>query len=215
MIKEYLKKKRKDIRKRYKIPLDKKVFVYGGNLGKPQDIPFIIECLKASHRITDAYFLIVGDGTEYGKLVEFIEKQKPDNVKLLKRLPKEEYDSMIAACDVGLIFLDHRFTIPNFPSRLLVYMQAGLPILAATDTNTDIGKVITSNGFGWWCKSDSVGVFTDLIEMIVYKESVCNEAELSWKYLKKNYSSSSVYLQMKEQIFHKMGFKGGLNENKG
>ena len=42
-----------------------------------------------------------------------------------------------------MIFLDHRFSIPNFPSRLLSYMQARVPVLAVTDPNTDIGDVIT------------------------------------------------------------------------
>ena len=28
-----------------------------------------------------------------------------------------------------MIFLDSRFTIPNFPSRLLSYLQAGLPVI--------------------------------------------------------------------------------------
>ena len=47
-------KTRVRIREKYGIPLDKKVFVYGGNLGKPQGIPFLIECLKKckSSRIT-------------------------------------------------------------------------------------------------------------------------------------------------------------------
>lgn len=53
------------------------------------------------------------------------------------------------SCDVGLIFLDNRFTIPNFPSRLLSYMQASMPVLAATDVNTDIGKVIEEGKFGF------------------------------------------------------------------
>ncbi|EKC47374.1 hypothetical protein OBE_15744, partial [human gut metagenome] len=48
----------------------------------------------------------------------------------MRRLPKEDYDIMVAACDVGMIFLDYRFTIPNFPSRLLSYMQAKIPVLA-------------------------------------------------------------------------------------
>ena len=60
----------------------------------------------------------------------------------MKYLPKDEYDAMIGACDVGLIFLDYRFTIPNFPSRLLAYMQAKIPVLASTDPNTDVGSVI-------------------------------------------------------------------------
>lgn len=34
------------IRNEYGLPIDKKIFVYGGNLGKTQGIPFLIECLK-------------------------------------------------------------------------------------------------------------------------------------------------------------------------
>lgn len=155
---------RRQIREKYCIPLDKRVFIYGGNLGKPQGIPFLIECLKKCEEIDDVYFLIVGDGTEYGILENYVETEKPVNVKLMKRLPKEDYDTMVGACDVGLIFLDHRFTIPNFPSRLLAYMQAKLPVLACTDPNTDIGKVITEGGFGWWCESDKTEAFCRTVE---------------------------------------------------
>lgn len=152
-------KTREAIRNKYGIPLDKKVFVYGGNLGKPQGIPFIIECLKKCADIEEAYFLIVGDGTEYGLLEEYVNNSRQKNLKLMKSLPKEDYDTMVGACDVGMIFLDHRFTIPNFPSRLLSYMQAKIPVMAVTDSNTDIGKVITENGFGWWCESENADTF--------------------------------------------------------
>ncbi|MBQ3483153.1 MAG: glycosyltransferase family 4 protein [Clostridia bacterium] len=157
---------RADMRAKYGIPQDKTVFVYGGNLGKPQGIPAIIECLKTQEKNGDCFFLIVGDGTEYGKLEAYVEQAKPDNVRLMKRLPKADYDRLVAACDVGLIFLDHRFTIPNFPSRLLAYMQAGLPVLACTDPNTDIGKVIVDGGFGWWCESNDTDKFKTVITEI-------------------------------------------------
>ena len=48
--------------------MSKKVFVYGGNLGKPQGIDFLIECLKSQKENRKVFFLIVGDGTEYKKL---------------------------------------------------------------------------------------------------------------------------------------------------
>lgn len=155
------------LREKYGIPLDKKVFVYGGNLGKPQGIPFLMECLTAEKNNENAYFLIVGDGTEYNKLAEFFPEQNLSNAKLLRRLPKEDYDKMVAACDVGMIFLDYRFTIPNFPSRLLSYMQAGLPVLACTDPNTDIGKVVVDGGYGWWCPSNSPTKFSELVRTIL------------------------------------------------
>ena len=154
---------RNEIRRKYDIPLDKKVFVYGGNLGKPQGIDFMLDCLKSQGGNNLDYFLIVGDGTEYEKIETFIENEKPSNVRLMRRLPKEDYDRMVGACDVGMIFLDHRFTIPNFPSRLLSYMQAKIPVLAVTDSNTDIGGVITNGGFGWWCESNDVNSFNRLV----------------------------------------------------
>ena len=182
----------KQIREKYQIPLDKKVFVYGGNLGRPQGIPFLIECLKAQKENQNAYFLIVGDGTEFVKLQEFVDSEKPCNVKLMKRLPKEDYDKMVAGCDVGMVFLDHRFTIPNFPSRLLAYMQAGIPVFACTDKNTDIGEILQQGDFGWWCESNDVKAFGDKIEEIL----VCDlnaKKENAVNYLKQNYLASNSY----------------------
>lgn len=155
---------RGELRQKYGIAQDRKVFVYGGNLGKPQGIPFLMQCLENQKNNPDAYFLIVGDGTEYKKLADWFAENRPANAKLLKRLPKEDYDRLVAACDVGMIFLDHRFTIPNFPSRLLSYMQAKLPVLAATDPSTDIGKICVEGGFGWWCESNDPAAFGTLVQ---------------------------------------------------
>ena len=180
------------VREKYGIPTDKKVFVYGGNLGRPQGIPFIIECFKAQMKNDNAYFLVVGDGTEFSKLQAFFDEAKPTNMKLMKKLPKEDYDRMVAACDVGMIFLDHRFTIPNFPSRLLAYMQAAKPVLACTDPNTDIGKVIVEGGFGWWCESNDVEAFGKAVDAALEADhSVMKEKEL--EYLREHYTVERAY----------------------
>ena len=180
---------RRSIRKKYDIPLEKRVFVYGGNLGKPQGIDFLIECLHSQENSKDNYFLIVGDGTEYGKIEEFVKSSNQNNIRLMKRLPQEDYDTMVGACDVGMIFLDHRFTIPNFPSRVLSYMQAKIPVLACTDSNTDIGKIIEEAGFGSWCESNDVNGF-ECVNKIMQIQSV---AEKEWNYLNKYYSTRNGY----------------------
>lgn len=180
------------IRSWYGIPLDKTVFVYGGNLGRPQGIPFLIDCLKACKDIEEAFFLVVGDGTEYYLIEEYVETEKPKHVKLMQRLPKEDYDTMIGSCDVGLIFLDHRFTIPNFPSRLLSYMQAKLPVLACTDPNTDIGKVIIDGGFGWWCESNDICAFQGCIDNAL-KEDLKQMGKKGFDKLQADYSAELGY----------------------
>lgn len=179
---------RERIRKKYDIPLDKRVLVYGGNLGKPQGIDFLIECLRSQRENSSVFFLIIGDGTEYEKVSAFIQNESPSNVRLMQRLPKDDYDQLVAASDVGLIFLDHRFTIPNFPSRMLNYMQARLPVFACTDSNTDIGKVIQDGEFGWWCESGDVDGFKDILEQIPL-DQLPQIGDNAYRYLSVNYST--------------------------
>lgn len=181
-----------DIRSKYDIPIDKKVFVYGGNLGKPQDIPFVIECLKACKDVKDAFFLIVGAGTDYYLLENYSKQSGQINLKVMQHLPKEDYDRMIGACDIGMIFLDHRFTIPNFPSRLLAYMSAKLPVLAVTDPNTDVGEVVVEGGFGWWVESNDTNSFLNRINQILIEDyRLMREKE--FEYLVENFAPDKAY----------------------
>ena len=110
----------------------------------------------------------------------------------MRSLPKDEYDTVTASCDVGMIFLDHRFTIPNFPSRLLSYMQVGIPVLACTDRASDIGAVISDGGFGWWCESNSVDNFSSLIPRCISSD-LHKMGDNGFSYLSENYSSKNSY----------------------
>lgn len=183
---------RNEIRLRYNIPSDVKVFIYGGNLGKPQDIPFVIECLKDNADKSDRFFVICGTGTEYHRLKSYIDDYNPQNVLLINGLPKSEYNKLVAACDVGLIFLDHRFTIPNVPSRLLSYMQNSMPVIACTDSNTDIGEIIETGGLGWWCESDDCTNFTALVDSAV-ADTDAGKSMRSREYLETNCSTMTQY----------------------
>ena len=193
------KSSRDEIRRKYQIPADKTVFIYGGNLGKPQGIPFLIRCLEEVKNYKDAFFLVVGDGTEYKQLEDYYINSGSSNFMLLKRLPKDDYDNMVGACDVGLIFLDHRFTIPNFPSRLLSYMQSKIPVLAVTDIHSDIGSTIISGGFGWWCESNNEKNFEAIVKDIC-KTNISQFGDIEFEYLKNNYSVEKSYSIIMEAI---------------
>lgn len=181
-----------NIRNRYHIPFDKKVFVYGGNLGKPQGIQFLIQLLEENKAKNDRFFLICGDGTEYKNLRNVVEENEYKNVKIMKGLPKGDYEKLLIHCDVGLIFLDRRFTIPNFPSRLLSYMDKELPVLAATDKNTDIGAVIESGQFGFWCEHGDLKTFQKLMDQTL-KADLSLMGKNAKRYLLEHYTAEKGY----------------------
>jgi glycosyltransferase involved in cell wall biosynthesis len=148
LVVDYTKEQKLAIREKYGIPTDKTVFVYGGNLGKPQGLDFLLETIGATKN-EHIFFLIVGDGTEFERMKEWFADRQPQNAKLLQRLPKDDYDKLLGACNIGLIFLDRNFLIPNFPSRLLSYLEMKMPVLAATDPNTDIGSIVEQAKCGY------------------------------------------------------------------
>ncbi|MBE6995172.1 MAG: glycosyltransferase family 4 protein [Ruminococcaceae bacterium] len=184
--------RRAEVRAKYGIPQDRTVFVYGGNLGRPQGVPFLVDCLRACSACPDAFFVICGTGTEYPKLKSYVDAERPEHVLLLNGLPHDEYESLAAACDVGLIFLDYRFTIPNFPSRLLSYMQAGLPVICCTDPNTDIGAVAETGGFGWKCPSNDVSAFAACAETACRADRAAMGAA-GRRFLLENYTARRGY----------------------
>lgn len=200
------------IRKKYDLPTDKPIYIYGGNLGKPQGIDYLVKCLDANKRRTDCYFVVVGNGTEYNKLRDWYDANTNHtnnnyqefeklgiSVKVMQSLPKADYDLLVKHCDVGLIFLDHRFTIPNYPSRLLSYLENKMPVICATDVNTDIGKIAEENGYGYWCESNSVESFTTILDKMIKADRKAM-GEKGYEFLKNNYLVEHTYQAIMKHI---------------
>lgn len=187
------------MRNKYGIPQKRIVYLYGGNLGKPQGIGHMIKCLRSQRENDKIFFLIIGSGTEYKKIEEYIKFNKQENVKLMSKLPKEDYIRIVGSCDIGLLFLDYRFTIPNFPSRLVDYMAAKLPTIACTDPNSDVGQVMCEGGFGWWCASNSVDDFKKRIEESMNAD-LRSMGEKAFKYLDDVWNVKKQYMDITRTI---------------
>ncbi len=186
-------KEKVNIKIKYGIPLDKTVFIYGGNLGKPQGIDFLMECIKINELNQQSFFVIVGSGTEFTRLNKFFKENNFYNSILIQYLDKKDYNLLVRACDIGLIFLDNRFTIPNFPSRILSYMEASMPVLAATDVNTDVGDVIIKSQFGYWCESRDVYEYNSLLNKLCDTALIKQLGKNARKYLEENYDVKKTY----------------------
>ncbi len=187
-----LKEEMEKVRSKYALPTDKPVFIYGGNMGKPQGIPFLVECMKAVKDRSDCHFVIVGNGTEYPKLEAFVNDYKPKAVSLFRSLPKSDYDKLASSCDVGLIFLDYRFTIPNYPSRLLPYLMEKKPILAVTDPNCDTGALAEENGYGLYCPSNSVEKFVESVDKLLSSDRK-QMGKNGYQFFLDNYTTGHIY----------------------
>ena len=177
-------------------------FLYGGNLGKPQGLGFLKQIIEYYRNSDKVEFYVVGSGTEYSNLKDWIDKKDFNNAVLKGRLPEEEYNKLVKTADVGMIFLDKRFTIPNYPSRLLSYLQNKTPVFCAVDSSTDVGNIATKNRFGVSCLHGDINDAISKIDSLIQnKKNLEDMGTAGFKYLCSNYSTSIIYQKIMCQIY--------------
>lgn len=191
---ESQKQTRQTIRERYNILPDDIWLVYGGNLGISQGVSFLLEILKHFANHEKVKFLIAGEGTWFPVIENFLVNQSCPNTKLIKKVPTVEFKQILLASDIGLIFLNPKFTIPNFPSRLTSYLEAGLPVIACTDSATDVGEIVENAGCGYKILSGDLAGFSEAVNsMIERPENLKKMSENARKLFETSYTTFNTY----------------------
>ena len=130
--------------------LEKFVFLYAGNMGHPQDLESIVYCAEKLKTDERFHFLFLGSGVKRKWLEREVEEKRLKNVTLLAPRPRNEQRIFLNACDVGLVPLVRKMRGVAMPSRTYNLLAAGKPILALTEENSEIARVIEEDKVGWW-----------------------------------------------------------------
>ena len=72
-------------------------------------------------------------------------------------------------------------------------MEGKMPVLAATDPNTDVGTVIEEGKFGYWCESNDSEKFVKLMELFQEQNERIRMGDNAFDYLKNNYDVADSY----------------------
>lgn len=193
---------KKFTRKDLNLPEDDLIVIYGGNLGKPQSPDFIIECMNQVEKRDDISFIICGTGACSEQISNHIKSNNLKKTQYLGQKNVEDFEQITLNSDIGLIFLDYRFTIPNFPQRLLSYLGASLPVVCATDKVTDIGTIAENNKFGISVPSNDSSQWIQKI-ISLSDDSTARKCmgKNGKEYLKSNYDVKQSYQTIINQIY--------------
>lgn len=128
---------------------DKFVFMYAGNIGHPTDVETIIDCAEKLLDRSEFHFVFIGEGAKKPWLECETRRRKLANVTVLDYRPRSEQIVFLNACDVGLVALIKGMWGTAMPSRTYNIMAAGKPVLALTDENSELARIIDEEGIGW------------------------------------------------------------------
>ena len=128
---------------------DKVVFLYGGNIGKAQDMPNLMRLAKSLSDVPKAHFVIVGQGESFKEVEDFIAKNKLTNVTLMPSISQDEFKVLLSEVDIGLFSLARSHTAHNFPGKILGYIANKLPILGSVNPGNDLMPMINDHQAGF------------------------------------------------------------------
>ncbi len=179
------KKEKIEVRKKYGLRESDIVAIYGGNFGRPQGLDFLVEVIKEYQDKPDLKFVLIGKGTEKKRIYDKIKDENLKNVITYDYIPRKDYENLTASCDIGLIFLDKRFTIPNYPSKTLSYFECFLPIMAAIDKNTDYSELLEKEKCGYWVENGNLKEYKKKFDKLLDDSELRKKmGENGHKYLK-------------------------------
>lgn len=179
--------------------------VFGGNMGRPQDIEGLLAGIRSCGEHSEfgnVSFYFIGDGSESRKIEEFVSTYSPSNFTYSHQMPRDEYEQLVDSADAGLISLSASFTIPNFPSRLLPYMQKAKPVLAVVDEATDIDTCITEEAHcGYAVSSGSPEAFMDGIRWLQTNKANLPELGMNGRRYFEQYFNVGVSVDILERAY--------------
>lgn len=137
---------------RFQLGLEGKVvFFYGGNIGVAQDMDNILRLAVGLKEYPHIYFLLMGEGSEVGRLNRYISAHNLKNIRLLPAVSQHEYLAMLREFDVGVISLHPELTTHNIPGKLLGYLCCGIPVLVSVNAGNDLWRLLEDAQAGLCC----------------------------------------------------------------
>jgi colanic acid biosynthesis glycosyl transferase WcaI len=124
------------------------VVMYSGSVALKQGLEVCIDAADELRTHQEIVLLLIGEGPYLSDLRRLAGARNLHNIKFLPLQPREHLPEQLAAADVLVLTQRRAVTDIVFPGKLLYYMAAGRPILAAVSEDSETGRFIREHQVG-------------------------------------------------------------------
>ncbi|MDR3734047.1 MAG: glycosyltransferase family 4 protein [Acidobacteriaceae bacterium] len=142
---------------------DKFIVQYSGNIGRTHGTEIVVDAAERLRGDPEIHFLIIGTGAKRRWLEAEVKKRTLDNITFVDYQPRENLADTLCACHVALVTMAAGMLGLSVPSRTYNIMAAGRPIIAVTESNSEIGAMISTQRIGWVVKPGCADQLADAI----------------------------------------------------
>ncbi|MDQ2823851.1 MAG: WcaI family glycosyltransferase [Verrucomicrobiota bacterium] len=127
---------------------DEFLAVYAGNLGVKQGLDILLDAADRLRSEAKIRIVLCGDGAERASLAQEIADRSLTNMSMLPLKFGLDYQELLVDADVSLITQQSGSGNAFFPSKLLVTLAYGSPVITVADEESALARAVANGRFG-------------------------------------------------------------------
>lgn len=204
-------KRKKRLRKKYKLPLSKLLFVYGGSLTPAYRFDIVLKGIYRLQESSNFMLLIIGKPTMLttkGKILQTIWKLGLQRkVKIMDPQPVHRLAELLKCCEVGIIPLEEKnFLKPVITAKIFAYLSSGLPILASGPKDGELQNFLNMYKVGFFIEKATPQRFAEGFKKFLQQRSKIKDmGSRGRKIMEKYYDRYALSCRIIEVIHNTIG----------
>lgn len=195
--------KKNGFREKYRLE-NRFVVMYTGNLGNTSALEDLLASAVYLKEDANIIFIIIGEGVKKTLLQNYVQNNFLENVIFLPYQPRQEYASVLAAADIGVVTLNVILSDTSLPSKTFNIMASARPILAITPDQSEIARLITSTQCGVNVPPGQHEKIANTIRLLVQHPGNLDVMGSNGRKVLEEFYSSRVCIDSLEQIMKKV-----------
>lgn len=175
---------------------DKITVLYSGNMGRSHDLGIVLEAARELQTDERISFLLIGQGEGVPDMVSFVQTNALSNVLILPLQPLEVLPYSLSTGDIAVITQVEGTEYLSMPSKTYSLLAAGCAIIACTNEDSDLARLVRNHDVGFVCSQSDVDGFINYIRRLADDHDLLVN-------LKRNAREAAIQYYSTDVIFNK------------
>jgi glycosyltransferase involved in cell wall biosynthesis len=175
--------------------------LYSGNMGASHDLMPVIEAadrLRADPRVR---FLNIGDGLGRPALEREVNRRKLENVQIVDYQPWSMLPLSLASGDIAVVTQRQGTEHLSMPSKTYSALAVGSAILALTEPDSDLARLVREHRVGRVCRRDDPAAIAGALrELLDHPERLQRMQVRARRLAEREFSEDAVYHRLLEVL---------------
>jgi colanic acid biosynthesis glycosyl transferase WcaI len=145
-------------------------FLFAGNLGRFQGLERLVAAARLIAPRVNMQVIFMGEGSVKSELVAMAGDLLGRRIIFIRQQTVETALAAMEACDFGIVSLAANVYRFAYPSKSMMYLSAGCPIVALVERESELAQTIEHHGLGYVAPNRSVaGIAETMLKAVVQR----------------------------------------------